>query len=349
MNVIDPKDFMSVHKDMIVIDGCSPLPGEDRNPKYFEWYLQGGVTAVAPTVAEGAMQAETDSVHKDQVLDVLGYFHRQIQTRDDVLLVRKADDVYTAKKEGKLGIFLHLQGASCVEYNLDLVNMYKGAGVGVIQLTYNVRNQFGNGILEPRDDGLSTFGIELVKRLNEAKIIVDVAHTGPQTSLDAVKHSSAPVIISHANARGALDNIRNAPDEVIKAVAKSGGFCGAVMYPAFVSKAPRPSLEDYIRHIDYLVELVGIDHVAIGADYFSAQWGVMSDEDAQKIYERYLAVGAWTKEAYPPPPWVYPKGVETPKTWFNLTGGLLKRGYSVEDVRKLLGGNWLRVMKAVWG
>ena len=101
--------------------------------------------------------------------------------------------------------------------------------------------------------------------------------------------------------------------------------------------------------LKYLVDLVGPNHVAIGSDYFGGQWGVVSDEDARKLYERNVAAGAWDKATYPAPPWVYPEGIETPKTLYNLTAGLLRRGFSKDEVRKIWGENWLRVMRKVWG
>lgn len=342
-------DAMKLHEDLIVIDGTCPLLGADRNPRYLDWYKQGGATAAAPSIAGGPMRATSDVVNRSHTLDVLGYFHRLIHSRSDLLLVRTADDLLRAKKEGKLGIIPHFQGTGPIEWNFDLIDMFKAAGVGVIQLSYNVQDQFGSGILEPKDSGLSMLGVALVKRLNEAKVIVDVAHTGIRTALDAVERSTAPVIVSHGNPRAVHNNPRNIPDEIIKAVAQSGGFVGAVMYPAFVTDAQRPTLDDFIRHIDYLMELVGPDHVSISSDYFEAQWGVMEDADAQKFYDRLIASGVWNPSAYPPPPYVYPAGVETPKTLFKLTHGLLNRGYSQDDIRKIWGGNWLRVMRKVWG
>lgn len=341
-----PLDF---HDEIITIDGTSPLLGERHDPAIIDWYKQGRVTAFAPSMSEGPMAAETDVFGRLNTLDNLGFVHKQFNTRDDVILVRKADDILRAKREGKLGVMLNFQTPTPVEYNLDLVHLYKGAGVGVMQLTYNVRNQFGNGILERGDSGLSNLGVALVKELNTAKIIVDVGHTGEKTAMDAIEFSETPVIISHANSRNKYDSPRNVTDRLIKAIAENGGFIGAVMYPPFVRKAPRPTLNDYIDHIKYLVDLVGADHVAIGSDYFGAQWGVASDEEAQQLYERNIAVGAWDRETYPPPPWVYPEGIETPKTLYNLTDGMLKAGFSKDEVRQIWGGNWMRVMKEVWG
>jgi len=330
------KDF---HDEIITIDGTSPLMGENHQEKFVDWYKEGRVTAFAPTMSEGPMSSVASLTDKLNTLDNLGFMLKLVHKRNDLIVVRKAADILQAKQEGKLGVMLNFQSPTAFEYNLDLVHLYKEVGVGVVQLTYNVRNQFGNGILERGDSGLSHLGVALVKELNNARMIVDVGHTGVKTAFDAIETSSTPVIISHANSRNKFDSNRNV----------NGGFIGAVMYPAFIRKEPRPTLDDYIDHIKYLVDLVGPDHVAIGSDYFGGQWGVITDEEAQKLYERNIEVGAWDKATYPAPPWVYPAGVETPKTLYNLTAGLLRRGFSKDEIRKIWGENWLRVMKQVWG
>lgn len=340
------KDF---HDEIITIDGTSPLMGENHQEKFVDWYKQGRVTAFAPTMSEGPMSSVSSLTDKLQTLDNLGFMLKLVHKRNDLIVVRTAADVLKAKQEGKLGVMLNFQSPTAFEYNLDLVHVYKELGVGVVQLTYNVQNQFGHGILERGDSGLSHLGVALVKELNNAKMIVDVGHTGVKTAFDAIEFSSTPVIISHANSRNKFDSNRNVPDDLIKAIAQKGGFIGAVMYPPFIRKEPRPTLDDYIDHIKYLVDLVGPDHAAIGSDYFGGQWGVISDEEAQALYERNIAVGAWDKATYPPPPWVYPEGIETPKTLYNLTAGLLRRGFSKDDIRKIWGENWMRVMKQVWG
>ena len=178
---------------------------------------------------------------------------------------------------------------------------------------------------------------------------MDVAHGGVQTALDTVEAGSGVVVCSHGNARAVIPSDRNYPDEVLKAVAQKGGVVGVAGWPTFISTNPRPSMDDMIRMIDYMVELIGIDHVVIGMDYMIGQYGTVSDEDAKAIYKYFIDQGAWSPETYPPPPWYYPEGIETPDTFYNLTGALLKHGYSKQDIQKIWGGNWLRVMKEVWG
>lgn len=285
--------------------------------------------------------------HKDDTLDGLGFIHRLLQTRDDLFLVRSASDIERAKQTGKLALFLQLQNAAVVEHNLDLANMYKALGINVMGMAYNQRNQFANGVTELIEGGLSTLGGTLVERLNEAKVIIDVAHTGVQSGLDVVAASNAPVVLSHSNSRNYRSSPRNAPDELITAVAKSGRLIGAVMSPPFVAEKAFPTMDDYVGNIDYLVQLGGIDNVTLASDY--TYQIALSEADQKAGWQMQIDSGAWTKEAYPYDVSVYPQDIETPKTLFNLTDALLGRSYKKEDIAKPWGGNWVRFIKDVIG
>ncbi|HKR43747.1 MAG TPA: dipeptidase [Paraburkholderia sp.] len=329
---------MQLHLGSIVIDAVCPLPA--KNPEYLEWYREGGVTTLAPTVAS-TQDANT-------ALNRIASWHRLLHEREDLLLVRQASDVELAKRNGRLGVYLHFQGTDPIGDNLDLIHVYKALGVGVIQLSYNVRNRVGDGCEESTDAGLSRFGMKLISRLNEARIIVDCSHTGLRTSLDAIERSSAPVVLSHSNVSSVHETPRNVSSELIRAIARSGGVIGVAGFPGMVSDSRRPTLDHFIAHIDAIVECVGIDHVGLGIDYYTGQHGVASDEVAMAYYNQAVRSGIWST-AYPAPPHHYPQGIETPRTLQNLTHRLLEKGYSDSNVRKVLGENWMRVMRTVWG
>jgi membrane dipeptidase len=326
-----------VHGGSIVIDAACPLL---RMGSYREWYREGGVTVVAPTVG-GTIDART-------TLSRVAAWHRLLRERNDLMLIRQARDVEQAKQTGRLGIYLHFQGTDSIERELDLLGVFKSLGVGMVQLTYNVRNPVGDGCEERTDAGLSRFGIELVRCLNAARIIVDCSHTGERTSLQTIELSTAPVVLSHSNVSSVYDCPRNVSTELIDAIARSGGVIGVAGFPGMVSATARPSMQQFIAHIDAIVERVGIEHVGLGIDYYAGQAGVATDEQARRSYDESMASGMWAA-SYPPPPHYYPSGIETPRTLPALTSALLDRGYSIADVRKILGENWLRVMRAVWG
>jgi membrane dipeptidase len=333
-----PVDPQSVHESAIVIDAVCPLLMEHR---HLDLYKRGGATAVAPTVG-GSESAEA-------ALRTLGRWIKRIRDGEDLALIRRAADIEAAKRNRRLGIILHFQGTDPIEDDLDLVDAYKGIGVGMIQLTYNVKNRVGDGCEERTDAGLSRFGLDFIKRMNEARVVVDCSHTGFRTTMDAIEASKRPAVFSHAGALSVYPSPRNITDEQIKAVAATGGLVGAVGFPPFVSASQRPSLDDFIRHIDHMVDLVGIDHVALGIDYFTGQHPIAPDAVADAVYKRLIDEGRWSAKAYTPPPYYYPAGIETPEGLPNLTRRLLERGYGVEDVKKIVGGNWVRVFREVWG
>ncbi|GAB4179124.1 MAG: dipeptidase [Thalassobaculales bacterium] len=331
-------DPLALHREAIVIDAVCPLL---RDKKHVDWYIEGGCTVAAPTVAS----METAAV----ALRAIAGWKKFIAGDPRLVQVDSAAGIEAAKAAGRLGLLFHFQGTDPIEDDPDLVYAYKALGVGIIQLCYNIKNRVGDGADERTDAGLSYFGLRLIQAMNDARIIVDCSHTGVQTSLDAVEASSRPVVISHGNPRAIKDSRRNLPDHLMKAVAASGGLVGMVGFPGFVADSPRPTLDQFIDHLAYSVDLIGIDHVGLGVDYYNGQWPVMSDEQARAYYDAVVANGKWRPGTYPPPPHYYPAGIETPRTLPVLTQGLAARGFGAEDIRKVLGGNWMRVYREVWG
>ncbi len=328
-----------LHASAIIIDATCPLA---KVPKYVDWWREGGATAIAPTVTGMAGDARSG-------FTMIGAWRRYVRERDDTILVLKAADIERAKAEGKIGLILHCQGTAIIEDEVDLLDSYQAAGLRIVQLCYNRKNLIGDGSGERTDAGLSHFGVKVIERLNTLGMIVDCSHTGERTSLDAVEVSSHPVIISHANAYAVQDNARNNSDELIRAIAKSGGVVGTVGFPPFLSWEGQPTLDQFIDDIAYKADLVGIDHIGIGIDYYQGQHPVEDDAVAMERYETRIAEGHWRRSEYPPPPYKYPVGIETPRTLPRLTEALVQRGFTEEDIRKILGLNWMRVYRAVWG
>lgn len=330
-------DADALHRDAIVIDAVSPLT---RHGQHLQRYRDGGVTVVAPTVA-GWEDAST-------TLRTVGLWHRLFRERDGLIHVRRAADIERAKREDKLGIVLHFQNTSPMEDSLDLVDAWKALGIGMVQLTYNVRNPVGDGCEESATVGLSRFGRQMVERLDAARIVVDGSHTGRQTVLDAIAIVKRPFVVSHANALAVHGSPRNLDDEVIRKVADSGGLVGLVGFPAFVGPGEAPDLDAFLAHADHIVKVAGHDHIGLGLDHYVGQHGISSPEQARALYDQLVAAGTWSS-AYPPPPWRYPAGIDLPEKLPNLTRALVKRGWKEGAIRKLLGGNWVRVFRDVWG
>jgi len=329
-----------LHREAIVIDGTCPLA---RQGDSFERWIAGGATAIAITADyRGELMAAT--------MRRLGAWLKKIRENSDRLIqVTSVKDIYRAKEEGKLGLIFHFQDTLPFERDLDLIEVYHRLGLRVAQLCYNAKNFVGDGCSERTDCGLSDFGLRVIAELNRLGIVVDCSHTGFRTTMEAIEASRAPVIISHSNARAVCDSSRNLTDEQIRAVAAKGGVVGLTGWPSFVARKARPSLDDLLDHADYLAGLVGVEHLSIGIDYWEYMAGLCDEAKARVRYDELVREGIWSPKDYPPPPWHFPQGIETPEKLPNLTAGLLRRGFSENDVRAIWGLNLIRVFRQVWG
>lgn len=327
----------ALHDRAIVLDVTCPLL---IRPEYLDRWIAGGATAVAPSLATENSRAALRSI--------AAWLQRIARSGGALRLIQHADDIVTAKRDRATGIIFHFQGTDPVEDDLTLLDAYHRLGVRIIQLTYNRKNRVGDGCEERTDAGLSRFGVNLIREMNRLGILVDCSHTGVRTTLDAMEASSAPVVFTHANARAVHPSARNLTDEQIRRVAATGGVIGMVGYPAFVSPEARPTMDAFIRHIDYIARLVGPQHIGLGIDYFAGMAGVSTDEQAQAIYQGLVDSGIWEPANYPPPPWYYPAGMEFPDGLPRLTDALVRHGYADADIEGILGANFLRVFRQVW-
>ncbi|MGD2157129.1 MAG: membrane dipeptidase [Anaerolineales bacterium] len=261
---------------------------------------------------------------------------------DKVIRATRAEDVYRAKKEGKTAIFTCIENAEPVGNDLDNLDLLYGMGVRAMGLCYNKRSLVGDGRTERTDSGLSNFGLRYIERMNDLGMIVDAAHAGVRTTIEAAEASQDPIIISHTGAAAVHNTGRMARDEELVAVTSKGGLIGIHSGPNVLSDATRQGVEDMIDHLDYCVDLVGIDHVAIGSDnYFGDKNAVHAHtirEHAADGLQNYLSFAA-----------PYMEGIENPSEWPNITRELVRRGYSDEVIQKLISGNTLRLIEQVIG
>lgn len=297
---------------------------------------QAGVTAINATIS-----AYTQSFRG--ALAEVNRVRRFIEWESDrVMLIESAEDIRRAKETGKLGVSIAFQTGSPFEDDwLNTIPVLHQLGLRVSQLTYNERNLIGCGCREPHDDGLTYYGQQVVGAFNSTGIMVDISHVGWQTSLDAAKASTKPIIASHANAYAVTNHPRNLPDDLAKAVAGTGGVVGVVAWEVLnrPSTGGHPTLDDFFRHMDYFLELLGEDHVGVGTDFndnfaaepvppdFSLQYGSAGDRSIS-------------------PPAI--EGFGTFDDFPNLTVEMQRRGYAESVIRKVLGENFLRVADEVW-
>lgn len=252
------------------------------------------------------------------------------------VLVETADDILRARREDKLAIGFHFQGSGPVGRNLELVETYYRLGIRHMLMAYNQKNFVGNGCHELHDDGLSRFGLALIAEMNRVGMMVDVAHCGYQTAMQTIEASAQPVIVSHGNVAALHKHPRCYTDDQIKAIAAKGGVIGLTGLSIFLGV-----MEDmcgaYVRSLDHVAQLVGPDHVGLGFDY-------VYDMKALTALARVTA-DRWPKDGgygNPEIPQIAPGELT------RIVAGLIGLGYSDGDIQKILGGNWLRVMRAVW-
>ena len=262
--------------------------------------------------------------------------------------VDSADDFQRLRNEGKVGVMLTFQNSEHFR-RPDDVGEFHRLGQRLSQLTYNYQNMIGAGFLEHRDGGLTVFGDRIVARMNEVGMAVDVSHCGDRTTLDAIDASTKPVVFSHASCRALLPgHLRCKTDEAIRAMAASGGVMG-VNFIRFMIRLEEPvTVEHVLDHFDHTARLVGVEHVGIGSDMdIEGNASPLRPPDDPPSFDapnfdRYqMHMNESGRESI--------AGLDHPKRVFDLTEGLIRRGYADADIALMLGGNFERVLSDIWG
>ena len=301
------------------------------------------------------------------------YKYKMEALADFIVPVTRVDDVRRAKSEGKHGILWNTQNPMPLfrgidlDQDLDRLDMFHRLGLREVQLTYNLGNLLGSGCTERHDFGLTSFGVKVLERLNRLGIVVNSSHCGHQTTLDACESSKDPVVANHAGCKEIYDHARCKTDEEIHAVAETGGYVGVVRVPHFIGW--NATLNDLLDHIAHIVDLVGPDHAGIGTDQGWASPIPLSIRDElASIGREYIPASEMTSGTPMPTrdnyagwwsgfrPEHFPYTTDERNfgslSWINwpyYTVGLVSRGYSDQEIRKILGGNFLRVFERVAG
>ncbi len=268
--------------------------------------------------------------------------------------VRKAatpDDVATAKKEDRQCLYFTGNGVPLtqdwisVEDELRYVRIFFQLGIRMMHLTYQRRNMIGDGCAEPANAGLSDFGRTVIKEMNRVGVIADVAHSGWRTSKEAAEVSDKPMVASHTTCDALHHHIRAKPTDVIKAIADTGGYIGICCIPSFLGG--RADIGVMMEHIDYVVQRFGPEHVAIGSDV--AYSSRNASAESRKVPKRGPTRKDW-RSLWPDGSLGIKGAAPLSLAWTNwplFTVGLVQRGYKDQDVRKIIGGNVMRVARAV--
>lgn len=329
-------------------EGQGPTPTDQPqiDARTFAEAKASGVTAINITLGYVAGPQEPF----EYTIKTIGVWDEVIRAHPQHLLkVYTAADILRAKAERKVGLIYGFQNALQVGDRPERVDIFGDLGVRVIQLTYNPRNTLGDGSMAPENRGLTPLGRQVIERLNARRIMVDLSHSGERTCLDAIEASKAPISINHTGCRALTDLPRNKTDAELRGVAEKGGFVGIYFMP-FLKLDGHPSAEDVVAHIDHAVNVCGEDHVGIGTD------GSVTGIDDLDAYRSHLAeeiearrkagVGATGERPDTYPFVVDLRGVDQ---FRKLAGMLRAKGYSEARIEKIMGRNFLRYAREIWG
>lgn len=318
--------------------------------EYLNLWRTSGVTVGAGTYIAGARietafeTAISRIAEARAILDALD---------GELVLVLRADDIERAYHDGKHGLIIDFQDTVPFATDIDRIDLFYNLGLRQVQLTYNLRNLVGDGCTEHNASGVSYFGRAVIERLNELDMIVDVSHCSEAVGWDAIELSTSPVIVSHSNAKALTYHDRAKSDELAKAVADQGGFFGVTIVPGFVQdESTAATLDHFVDHVVHLVNVMGIDHVGVGNDKCGPgpQTGSLVEypDDMPD-----LSHGAFDWSGFRPEHRVHGDyhntDYQTFADWPMLTVALANRGFDEDELRKLLGLNYLRVFRDIVG
>jgi membrane dipeptidase len=369
--------FETVMENSVVIDlhahpdisTENPLEGRDfdregRNVLAYEALAASGLDCVFDNMQDGSSFINTKQGWDwNSTLHDLGMRLCDIAHQDFLIHCKRVEDIESAHREGRIAWVAVLESASCIENEVDRLDVLYGLGVRSIGVNYSESNMLGSGLKEHLDGGLTDFGYDALVRMNKLGFLVDVSHTSDQTALEVIELSKDPIIVSHAGARSLTPTTRMFPDEVIQALAERGGVMAIEAAPnlTVTEKHPLHSIESYMEHIEYCIDLVGIDHVGCGPDSnYGDHVGLYLtnlEQHGKLGLGHYTRPGKGEKAKYlgidmnveQLKTLKYVRGMENPTECLqNVCRWMIKHGYSDTEIAKIVGGNGLSLLKKAW-
>ena len=326
---VDLKHALSLYPKTVETYLTNP---DSFDEKIWQEFRDSGLNVIQTTVETIKDTLRDYALHNSFLASKQNYFVR-IDSVDDFDKVVGAD---------KIGMILGSENSAHF-HTLDDIDRYYQLGQRISQLTYNSRNLIGSGATERSDGGLSDYGVSVVERMNETGMAIDLSHCGDRTTLDALSLSRSPVLITHSVARKLNpSHPRTKSDEAIRKMARTGGVMGIAFLRVFIRDREPTTLEHAIDHFEHVIRLVGIDYVAIGSDI--ALYGYDS------LPRAYVEA---TKSNLKPGAYKFREkddveGLNHPRRIYDLTEGLIRRGYNDSDISLVLGGNAKRALSAAW-
>ncbi|MBQ1542620.1 MAG: membrane dipeptidase [Caulobacteraceae bacterium] len=327
----------------LVIDMLAPIFMGDTpdlydkalTPAKLEAFKASGVTAFHNSVGFNGPDSYAD------VLTFLSAWSGFIgRNSDSFLLVDQAADIDRAKAQGKIAVIHGVQNADHFR-TVDDVKAFYDLGQRASQLTYNRQNLLGSGSTERIDGGVTDYGAQIIQKMNEVGMLIDVSHSGDRTTLDAIELSKGPIAVTHSNCRALNDHPRLKTDEAIRKLAAKGGVMGITAVRNFVSAKEPTTVEHIIDHIDHVAKLVGFEHVGVGSDSDLYGYDKLPDAVVKEMRSHYKASYAFRDK-------LDTDGYDHPRRIYDLTEAMIRRGYSDANIQAVLGGNFRRLLGQVW-
>jgi membrane dipeptidase len=340
--LMDDLVLIDVHQHpMVLAADANEMPAYFRGNVYewgFDAVKAGGWTAVATANLLSCLGKEPDASFSrfGDLIDEVGMMLADIHKRcDEVVKISRAQDILDARQAHKIGFLPTLEHLS-IGHELHRVDVLHGIGVRLAGLTYMRKSYIGDGQYERTDCGLSEFGVEVVRRMNDIGMIIDLSHAGSRTALETIELSAAPVVFSHNAAAAIRPTRRSRSDQELLACAAKGGLCCVTAVPNSLSDDPHQDIDCVLDHYDYFVKLVGVDHVGIGTD----------TQVGDHVGFHRVLLGRNAPDSLPAP---YLDGLESPADGFNIIRGLIARGYDDVSIRKIAGQNALDLIRRTIG
>lgn len=315
------------------LDGTDPLRFTREE---LEAVRDSGIDVFHPAVGIGG-----PDVQRDVMAHIAGYTGLVAENPDLLARIDSVADLDALGASGKVGVILGVQNSDHFLSPED-VKRYYYAGQRISQLTYNTQNRIASGATDRADGGISDFGEAIVQAMNEAGMAVDVSHCGDRTTLDAFELSARPVLVTHSNCRAlAPGHPRCKTDEAIRAMAAKGGVMGITAVRNFVRNEEPTTIDHYVDHIDHVVRLVGVEHVGVGTDSDLSGYDALPPGIYEELKGNY-------KSSYSFRDKIDIEGLDHPRKMYDLTEALVRRGYSDDNIRAILGGNFRRALGDIW-
>jgi membrane dipeptidase len=316
-------EALRIHFDAIVVDGHIDTPSLMLDSDYDLGARHSAEHVDLPRMVEGGLDAPFFAIYvgrsygegqaaTDRALAMTEAVQRQVNALDGVDMATSAAEVADITRAGRKAILLGLEGGHALQGDVNVLRQLYANGIRYVTLTHTNTNSWADASTDaPRWGGLNDLGRSLVREMNRLGVLVDLSHVSDSTFYDAIETSAAPVLLSHTSCRALHDHARNIDDDALRALRANGGVILINFYDAYIGTAP-VTVDTILDHIEHAIEVAGIDHVGLGSDFDGVPSLPVGMEDATRL------------------PWI--------------TYGLLKRGHSEADVRKVLGGNALRLL-----